>query len=67
MLEHPPAVGSCFSYSFSVELVSNFQLSSGWVDGEGAALVTVHDGVPHMTVGGPVQVLSIHLEIKNQP
>lgn len=41
---------SCFSYSFSVKLVSNFQLSSGRVDGEGAALVTVRDGVPHVTV-----------------
>lgn len=51
----------CFSYSLSVQLASNFKLPSDRIDGEGAALVTIHDGVPHVIVRRPVKVLSHHL------
>lgn len=53
----------CFSYSLSVQLASNFQLSSDRIDGEGAALVTVHDGVPHVIVRGSIKILGNHLSI----
>lgn len=52
-----------FSYSLSVQLASNFQLSSDWIDGERAALVTIHNGVPHVIVRRPIRILSDHLWI----
>ncbi|TNN89683.1 hypothetical protein EYF80_000286 [Liparis tanakae] len=45
------------------ELASDFDLSSDRVDGEGAALVAVHDGVPHVIEGRPVEILGHHLGI----
>lgn len=49
------------SYSLSVQLAGHSQLSSGRIDGEGVALVPVHDGVAHVIVGGSVNILSNHL------
>lgn len=51
----------CFSYSLSVQLASDFQLSSDRIDGEGAALVAIHNGVPNMVERGPVKIFSNHL------
>lgn len=39
-----------FSYSLSVQLASNFKLPSDRINGEWAALVTGHNGVPHVVV-----------------
>lgn len=52
------------SYSFSVQLASNFKLPSERIHGEWAALVPVHNGVADVVVGGSVQILGHHLRVK---
>ena len=49
------------SYPLSVQLASDLKLSSDRVDGEGAALVPLHDGEAHVVVRGAVQILRHHL------
>lgn len=51
------------AYLLSVQLASDFKLSSDRIDGEGASLVPVHDGVSHVIERRPVQVLGHHLWI----
>lgn len=59
-------VSTVFSYSLSVQLASNFELPPEWINVERAALVTVHDGVLDVIVGGAVEILRHNLEVKHK-